>query len=358
MDVTYPKTEWLMYDRIQNLSDAQRSRYEAMIKLSDLINVAMRDDIIRTTGKYQEMLFTVFLDKLYETSVHINDCSNQIYMDDFVRIAYFSLPALKHIISFPSTQIEKNPEKIHASRMKQTSSATMQWLARKPGRSVSEKIAPQNKVLTKVTRFSADTKENRETMYLYGILRDLVQQRIKHSMCSTCAKSDECGKETKGLYELLALYSKIKHGELGSVPAIKQIYQNNKLMCDKYYKMVWDAVGQIPDMEDKLHNDWLNLEGRYFQIGFWLILAQILHNTETVIYDFKGSLHDENGFLWFGGDDAANRNDTSVELYWAERPEAPAILQQNGSVIEMIDSINQGILFSCDLSKVLPDTVG
>ena len=129
-------------------------------------------------------------------------------------------------------------------------------------------------------------------------------------------------------------------------------------MCDKYYKMVWDAVGQIPDMEDKLQNDWLNLEGRYFQIGFWLILAQILHNTEAVIYDFKGSLHDENGFLWFGGDDAANRNDTSVKLYWAERPEAPATLQQNGSVIEMIDSINQGILFSCDLSKVLPDTVG
>lgn len=73
MSVPYPKTEWLMHNRTKNLSDEQQSRFEAMVRLSDLLNLTMADDVIRTTGKYSEMLFTDFLEKLYDSLIGFSD---------------------------------------------------------------------------------------------------------------------------------------------------------------------------------------------------------------------------------------------------------------------------------------------
>ena len=72
MSVPYPKTEWLMHNRTKDLSEEQRSRFEAMVRLSDLLNLTMANDVIRTTGKYSEMLFTDFLEKLYDNIKKIN----------------------------------------------------------------------------------------------------------------------------------------------------------------------------------------------------------------------------------------------------------------------------------------------
>lgn len=357
MSVPYPKTEWLMHNRTKDLSEEQRSRFEAMVRLSDLLNLTMANDVIRTTGKYSEMLFTDFLEKLYDTIQKINDCKHQLLMDDFVRIARFSVPAIKHIVSSPSTHILKNAEKVHISKMKQTTSATMRWMTKKPGRSIPEKIAPQNKVLTKVTHFSTDTKENRETLYLYGILHDVIQDRILNSKCSTCSRADECGEDVKELYDLVSLQSKIRHGDLRDVPAIKQASQNNKLMCDKYYKMVWDAMGQISAVEEKLKSDWQNLGNRYLQVAFWIILAIILHDYDTVIYDYKGALHDEKGRLWFGDNSSPSGSDMNVTLYQVAQPSMPMILCHAEHKIELVDVSNSETLISCDLSDILHDLV-
>lgn len=357
MSVPYPKTEWLMHNRTKNLSDKQQNRFEAMVRLSDLLNLTMADDVIRTTGKYGEMLFADFLEKLYDTVQNSNNCKHQLYMDDFVRIARFSVPAIKHIVSNPSTHILKNTEKVHVSKMKQTTSTTMRWMAKKTGRSIQEKIAPQNKVLTKVTHFSADTKENRETLYLYDILHDVIQERIHDSKCGTCSRADECGEDVKELYDLISLHSRIRHGDLGGVPAIKQAYQNNKLMCDKYYKMVWDAVGQISAVEEKLRSDWENLGNRYLQVAFWIILATLLHEYDTVIYDYKGALHDEKGCLWFGDSSGPSDSDMNVTLYQTAQPSMPMVLCHSKDSIELIDVLNNGTLLSCNLHDILYDLV-
>ena len=355
MSVPYPKTEWLMHNRTKDLSEEQRSRFEAMVRLSDLLNLTMTNDVIRTTGKYSEMLFTDFLEKLYNTVQNINNCKHQLLVDDFVRIARFSVPAIKHIVANPSTHILKNTEKVHISKMRQTTSTTMRWMAKKPGRSIPEKIAPQNKVLTKVTYFSTDTKENRETLYLYGILHDVIQERIHDSKCGDCSRADKCGEDVKELYDLVSLQSKIRHGDLCDVPAVKQAYQNNKLMCDKYYKMVWDAVGQITEDEEKLKSDWKNLDKRYLQVSFWIILSIILHDYDTVIYDYKGALHDEKGCLWFGGSSGPSGSDMSVTLYRATQPSMPMVLCHSKKRIELIDMLSNETIVSCDLFDILHD---
>lgn len=332
--VPYPKTSWLMHNRLDLLSAEQRARYDAMVRLSDLLNRAMQDDMERTTGKYLPMLFTEFLEKLYGAARALEEPGQALLIDDFIRIARFSLPALKHITAQPSTRIVKCAEKVPVSRARQTTSATMRWLAKRPGRSVEEKISPRNQVLTKVTRFSPDTRENREMAYLYKILYDVVRSRTKGAGSSP--QGGDRGEEDRELQELLSLHLKIKQGELAEVPPVKQSLQNNKLMCDKHYKMVWDAVRQLSGVEEKLQKDWEQAEERYLQAGFWIVLAWLLHHTDTVIYDWRGALHDENGALWFsGGLDRESRR--CAALFPLRRPDAPLTLLMQGSVLTLED---------------------
>lgn len=326
--VPFPKTAWLMHNRTDLLTPAQRARYDALVRLSDLLNRTLRDDMERTTGKYLPMLYTEFLEKLYRTVRALEAGEAGLLMDDFIRIAHFSLPALKHIAAHPSTQIVKEAAKVPTSQVRRTDAATMRWLSRRPGRTVGEKIAPRNQVLTKVTRFTADTKENRETVYLYGILHDVVLSRVKAEGGGRGALRD------RELTELLSLHTRIRRGDLAEAPPVKQTLQNNKLMCDKYYKMVWDAVGQLSAVEEKLEKDWENLEERYLQIGFWAVLGQLLHCTETAVYDCRGTLRDEGGRLWFDGDCGDPR---SATLYALADPERSFRLYMGGSLLILED---------------------
>ena len=295
-----PPKDLLLHNKTEKFeTDEQRIWWDALVRLSDFVSLAMQDAVERTTGKYRPMLFTEFLERIYYVAVSNRACGQGLAFDEFVQIARFSIPALKHIVSSPSKQIIKNQEKVHVSKIRQTGSKTMQWMSKRPGRSVQEKIAPENKVMTNVTHFSTDTKENRETVYLYNILHDIIRERLKENNCLACVHSKECDIPIDALRDTMALHNKIRTGELADVQAAKQTLQNNKLMCDKYYKMIWDAVQRLSRIEDKIDNDWLHLHERYMQLGFWIVASIILHETESQIVDFYGVLTDKEGLLSF-----------------------------------------------------------
>ena len=295
----FPNKEFLLHNKAEVLTDEQRIWWDAMVRFSDILSLTMQNSMERTSGRYLSMLFTEFLEKLYRVISVRRKCGKDFIFDDFVNIAVYSVSALKHIVSSPSKRIEKRSEKVLVSQLRHTSSKTMQWMAKRPGRSALEKIAPENKVMTSVTRFSADTKENRESLYLYDILHDIIQDRIHDTDCLSCEYAASCGVPTKSIRDLLALHTRIRHGDLSDVPAEKQAMQNNKLMCDVNYKMVWDAVKYLSRIEDSLAVRWEMLQQRYVQIGFWIILSFVLQHTDSSIMDCYGTLSDDQGQLEF-----------------------------------------------------------
>lgn len=351
----FPKREFLLHNRMDLLTEDQCIWWDALVRLSDVISLTMQGNIQRTTGAYLEMLFTDFLDKLYDVLHTQRLCGKEFIFDDFINIAVFSVSALKHIVASPSTHIVKNAEKVHVSSLHQTGSKTMQWMAKRPGRSVQEKIAPQNKVMTNVTHFSTDTKENRESIYLYGILHDIVRDRVRDTNCLRCEHASECGVPTKDIRDLLGLHAKIRHGDLADVRAEKQSLQNNKLMCDVNYKMVWDGVKQLSRIEENLFDDWSHLKERYLQLGFWAVLTTILHETDTEIIDCYGVLTDEKGLLSFRNTDGETLNN-SVTIYPAVRAWEPFLLELSETELSLYgNSPYEGLLF-LDLASIdLPE---
>jgi len=307
MNENFLTKDALFHNRTETMTLEQQCRFDVMLLINHVINCALTDDRERSSGKCLDIQFTYFLSKLrqsFETTVdRCEVCKNILIFDDFIRIADFCFAATKEIVNNPSTHIEKVDTKMLANKVNGFGTKTMRWMSQRPGRTIQEKISPDNKVLTSKTIFSPNTKENQEFMYLYRILHEAVADRSKDSVCQYCNKRTECGYYdwVSKMQRLMAMNVKIKSGELGDVKPIKQTFQNNKLMCDKNYKIIWDSVMMLSHLEEKIVADYnSNLKVRLATVVYWLILAKIIEAPNIVIEDSVGALIDSNGSITFG----------------------------------------------------------
>lgn len=357
------KLDWLKHQNKAELSPAQLKRWGTICLLNDLLFITTKDSRDKATNKYQPQSFVAFLDDLYTAAYSTAQCPGRLLIDNYVSIALFSLPSLKHIVEKPSTHIIKTPKKVPVSALKQTSSKTMQWLSKRTGRTVQEKISPENKVLTNLTVFSADTKENREAMYLYRILYDIVSKRmINPSAPCPCAKCHDtsCLVPLREINDLILLQSKIKKSELSDVPAQKQTTQNNKLMCDLYYKRIWDAVRMDHEQENHINAVWHKMPNRYLQVAYWLILAGLLRESNCFIYDSWGILVDADGDIRYERIDDKLKDDqdrpwlvNDVTIYSTESLGISYNLTLDGHDISLTRNNDGAIVFTSDFSELL-----
>lgn len=361
MQVEIPaKLDWLKHQNMTELSPAQVKRWESICQLNDLLYMATKDNRDPATNRNIPTSFVAFLDDLYLAAFErFNQCPGRFTIDSYVDIALFSLPSLKHIVAAPSTHIIKQARKVPVSSLKQTTSKTMQWLSKRTGRTVQEKIAPDNKVMTNLTVFSADTKENREAMYLYRILYDIISKRLTNSEvpcpCVGCQKT--CDVPMREINALVSLHTKIKKSELADVPAQKQTIQNNKLMCDQYYKVIWDAVRKDQEQEKIISVIWDKMTERYIQIAFWLILACVLHESNCAIPDFWGVMEDKDGVLSFMHlvEDEKIPQSNCIKVYSADHIDSPYELAMNEKTISMKSVKDGQLVFSFDFSDIIEE---
>lgn len=332
----------LFHNRTDNMTLVQQCKFDAMLFINHIINCALTDDRERSSGKCIDMQYTYFLERIkhsFETTIHQNEvCHDIIVFDDFIRIADYCYVALKEIVASPSTHIEKMDTKMLANRAHGFGTKTMRWLSQRPGRTIDEKISPENKVLTTKTVFSADTKENREFMYLYNILHEAIIDRVQGTNCQYCTQNHNCGYYdwVRKVQRILSMNSKIATSDLASVKPIKQSYQNNKLMCDKNYKIVWDAVKMLSDLEDKISEDYnSNLSSRLAVIVYWVLLAKMLSMPYAKVTDSIGTVHDENGELWFGDSERRGFKDTVIVSNASGQLQTILQLSLTGSKIEI-----------------------
>ena len=75
-------------------------------------------------------------------------------------------------------------------------------------------------------------------------------------------------------------------------------------MCDKNYKIIWDAVQMLSHVEEKIDKDYnSNLSQRLATLLYWLILGKVNSCDGLIIEDYAGALHDRDGSVWFGESD-------------------------------------------------------
>ena len=303
MQIEFPKVEYILNNKQEKLTDEQKLWLQLVCLRESILNMAIKNFMGLEKDNCQTMYLSTFLNSLYDSIKDYcqGECLNKLLFDDFVYIASVASKSVKAIVASPSTKLIKVDEYAKYNKVKNTGIKTMQWLAKRPGSTVTEKISPQNKVLTVSTKFSVDTKENEACMYLYDTLYKILSNRLFNCDCYSCKRSDcEHKKVYDEMLKLYALHTSIRKSELGSIPKVRPSTQNNKLMCDKYYKVIWDCNVKTHRMEKELHNEWKNLYELLKKDLFFYVLAITYMNKEYQIQDVLGKLSfDANGALQF-----------------------------------------------------------
>lgn len=312
MDVEFPQIDQILHASLEDDAYSQKEYVKLMNQSNHFINLTFQGLMDRISREYNYESIVDILKMVNVVLVEEADsCKNQIVFDDFVKNASLVSTSLKKIIYSPSRKLIKIVKNVPANKVTRFDSKTMTWLSRRPGVTIEEKISPKNVIPTKVTYFTADTAENRHTMYLFDILYDYLYEKVfphgEESKCESCPFAEKkCHLLYNKLKAILLLKHKIKTTDLKSVPKQKQLRQNNKLLSDKEYKQIWDAVIDINYYEHNCRNVWEHLKERYQFIAFLFVCAKISSLENIKVFDEYSQLIDRDGLINLRGKNNLN----------------------------------------------------
>lgn len=312
MSVDFPQIDQIMHASLDKNAYSQKEYVNLMNQSNNFINLTFQELLDRVSREYN---FKSVVDILNMVNVVLDEendaCDSQIEFDDFVRNASLVSQSLKKIINYPSRKLIKIDKNVPANKVTRFDSKTMNWLSRRPGVTIEEKIAPKNVIPTKVTYFTPDTVENRHTMYLFDILYDYLYDKVypngEELKCETCPYTNKkCFILYDKLKTILFLKQKVKTTDLKEVLKQKQLRQNNKLLSDKEYKQIWDAVRDIDFYEQNCMNVWAHLKERYQFISFLFVCAKIALLDGIKVFDCYSQLVDKDGRIALINDEGCN----------------------------------------------------
>ena len=304
--VEMPEYERIVHPKNDPISEEQQLWYQLLEQTSDIVHNAMVGFVDSFTGEYRPFRLSEFFGKLNGIlERYVDDgCENRFLVDEFVYVAYLAQKALKHIVANPSTRIIHVDTKVHATRLKSSNTRTMSYLAKRSGQTVFEKIAPDNKILTTLTKFSVDTVENRQSLYLWDYLYNVLERKFRGSPCARCTRKDrECCQIAEKINGLLRLKTEIRKSDLFGVKKEKQSKPNNKLICDKYYKLVWDSSKLLNAAKGKTTDSWEFVRERYETLIVWFVIARLLSCGNVQIVDRVDRLNDNSKIAFESGED-------------------------------------------------------
>ena len=123
-------------------------------------------------------------------------------------------------------------------QLKEINSAGMNWISRRPGKSIREKLSGCSSVLGVHKRMSNDTGENRLFVTFPRRLLELIETKE----LTLPAKLKR--KEESELFERVMPF--LNSDEITGIARWENFPPNNTLLSDKYYRQIW--------------NGWLNTE--------------------------------------------------------------------------------------------------
>ena len=192
--------------------------------------------------------------------------------DDLMQMVSYCGDQLQTIITNPRHNIEKVDKMVMPQRVKNAGSKTMNWLGRQPGKTIKEKLAGKNKMLTQVNEYSYDIRENQVSMMLYHQIMRLVSDRVNYGI--NAGGYDDTNSEQ--MTQLLRIKKLLRNSPLADITAKYHNQANNALLSDKNYSVIWRAYLDMAKYDKKLAAQWETALQMYVRAVFLAFNAEIL----------------------------------------------------------------------------------
>ena len=187
---------------------------------------------------------------------------------------------LQHVVCFVSTAVrnlidllhEKNIREHRITRpeqVREVDSRSMMWLAKKPGFTVKQKIASEQRMMGVYHTTSLDTAENRLFKVFMQNLEDVLLE--KENACYKCGLSisEDFERFVSTVHQWLKSDEALLIGKWNNTPP------NNTLLNDKNYRKIWKAHLMLRNLNDQVQYDLDHLESLKKSACFWLFVAKM-----------------------------------------------------------------------------------
>lgn len=192
--------------------------------------------------------------------------------DDLMQMVSYCGDQLQSIITNPRHSIVKVDKMVMPQRTKKAGTRTMNWLGKQPGKTIREKLAGKNKMLTQVSEYSYDIRENQVSMMLYHQIMRRVSERENYGIY-TGGYDD---RNSAQMTQLLRIKKLLRNSPLADVHPKNHSQANNALLSDKNYSVIWRVYLDMAKYDKKLEAQWETALQMYVKAVFLAFNAEIL----------------------------------------------------------------------------------
>ncbi|WP_294112081.1 DUF2357 domain-containing protein [uncultured Fibrobacter sp.] len=273
--------------------------------------------IAEGNGKQYELLFSIvgMFSSVMEFDPVTDDPLPSTIDDVLYGIASFDIKKiawqndrLQHIVNFASVAIRNLIEALHEKnlrehlitrpeKIREIDSKSMMWLSKKPGFTVKQKIASEQRMMGVFHTTSLDTAENRLFKSFMKDLDDLLLEKE-----NACAKREVCVSDEFKRFVMM-VHSWLKSDEAEAIGPWRNTPPNNTLLNDKNYRKIWKAHLMLQNLNEQVEFDLNRLRELTASCYFWLKAAllnqsdKIRFKQNVLIPDYKNLLLVKNGDL-------------------------------------------------------------
>ena len=255
------------------IAEGQGREYELLFSLEGLLMSVMEFDPVT-----DEPLPLTIDDILYELAAGDPQALalNPGWKHDrFSHIVDFASPAIKKLIDILH---EKNLREHRISRpemVREIDSRSMMWLSKKPGFTIKQKIASEQRMMGVYHTTSIDTAENRLFKAVMEKLDELLIEKEAACKKRNVPLSDDEVRFVSIIHHWL------KSDEASLIGRWNNTPPNNTLLNDKNYRKIWMTHLSLQTLNENVQADLEHLEIMKTQVFFCLTAAKLNLNKDV-----------------------------------------------------------------------------
>ena len=167
---------------------------------------------------------------------------------DYVsRIVDLTLDAFSHIVSSTHSEIIREDVMMPLYKVKEVDSYCINWLSRKSGRTIREKLAGIGSMMAVRRRDSFDTGENRLLKTFAVKMSELIQLKKEYLPDEFTLEREETFLEKARQLLLNPDFQEVRRWE--------NLPPNNTLLSDKYYSKIWQGWQELRELDEIVERD-------------------------------------------------------------------------------------------------------
>lgn len=207
--------------------------------------------------------------------------------NDFIyQMMVYTMKAIQNISRSPSKKMMKESVMQPTNKLKRPTNKTMNWLAKRPGQTVREKIGSKNRILIERNVYTLQTPENVVTVKVIKELQRHINARIQYR--GNPGKFDQREPDIERVEKMLSfnrLASSIMKSEFSDIKVKPVTIPNNKLIDHKDYSMLWRSYGLLNNRLQSVTKALEHLLQRTVPIVALLVMQNLMKLNNVYIVD-------------------------------------------------------------------------